>query len=219
LTNGSVECLKILTKYDKNYKKNNKVHYNFKNYDYLLQDENINPEILKFLIVNGLEVPRDRIEYYIKQKKFDLLIPIFDYFYFLDNNIILKLIFYSKNKISLSDQKLIDLISYTKNTKLQFDINDRIDYGLTLLSIACELENEQFVKYLIKLGAETNNTKDRYETPLMIACFKENESLVKYLVEHGADINKKTLTSTYERGTFCKTALTTACSKSNENII
>jgi len=75
---------------------------------------------------------------------------------FFDNEIIIKLLNYYKNKIPISDSSLkqqLDDDKYKIPLKLDFDKYGRYDSSFYLFK-ACELGNETMVKYLIEHGAD-----------------------------------------------------------------
>ena len=88
--------------------------------------------------------------------------------------------------ISLDDIKSI----ISKNPA---KINERNEFGYSLLHIAV-LENKiEIVKYLISQGANVNALDDFNETPLYKALRLGETETVKYLAIHGSNINAKNI--------------------------
>ena len=64
------------------------------------------------------------------------------------------------------------------------DVNKTNHMGETLLIMACRIENEMMVKYLVAYEADVNKENRDGETPLLIVCKNGNDAIVKYLVEN-----------------------------------
>ncbi|CCI45739.1 unnamed protein product [Albugo candida] len=69
------------------------------------------------------------------------------------------------------------------------NLDERDKYGLTPLHWACDYEKLEVVKFLIKLGANTNAVENRLfkRTPLHFACLRGAKEIVQVLLEHHAD--------------------------------
>jgi len=119
-----------------------------------------------------------------------LLDIIYSYVRFCDNEIILQLLLYYKNKKAISTLDLHQQISIEKykiltNTKYSHNINKYLINEFNKNDI-----NINIVKYLVEHGVDINEETLYDITPIFEACSSWNETLVKYLVEHGVDINK-----------------------------
>jgi len=127
---------------------------------------------------------------------------------FFDNEIVLKLLYYYKNKTQISDY---DLNNQLDNDKYKVPLEPDDDAISRLLNGACKLRNEAMVNYLIEHGANLNENIYHDKTPIYDACLSGNENLVRYLIGLGADINKET--------DYGETPLFDACSSGNENLV
>jgi len=142
-----------------------------------------------------LNVSSDLIKILIKDEKINLLDIIFSYFKFYDNDFILKLLFYYKNKITIST---FDLNQQISNEKFNISINTK-DPGLIYKNFynnninkyllnECDKKdvNIYIIKYLVEHGADIDKEDMNGITPLFNACKNRNETTVKYLMEHGS---------------------------------
>ena len=112
---------------------------------------------------------------------------------FFDNEIIIRLLNYYKNKIPISYTDLnqqLDNDKYKILLKLDDENFDGYNSSFYLFN-ACEIGNEVMVKYLIEHGADITIKDKKKRTALFSACESGNEHLVRYLVGLGADINEK----------------------------
>ncbi|OUM70336.1 hypothetical protein PIROE2DRAFT_1470 [Piromyces sp. E2] len=143
----------------------------------------------------------------------ELLDIIFDTIAFYDKEFILNLLFYYKNKITLSTIDLKPQISKYKisREKDQNCSSENIGSSIYLFQ-PCYDGKIELIRYLIEHGVNTDIYNKLQETPLTIssninfgikatpvyeAYTNGHENIVKYLVKQGADINKsKTLTET-----------------------
>jgi uncharacterized protein len=66
-----------------------------------------------------------------------------------------------------------------------------LKYGYTLLMVACENGDINWVKSLIENGANVNHKNDCGRTPLMQAAHNGHLPIIKLLLVKGADINTK----------------------------
>jgi len=140
----------------------------------------------------------------IKDSNFELLDIAFNYINVFDNELVINLLLYYKNKKAISHSDLNKQIS-NKKYIISKDDNE------TYLSTACIHGNENIIKYLVEIGTNINEKKGNGETPLFDACKRGNKAIVKYLVERGADINEENILN--------ETSLFNACEKGNEAII
>jgi len=124
-----------------------------------------------------------------------------------DRNFIIKMLYHYKHHECMSDEQLKKSISNEINKINKDELNTA---GNTPLIVACEKNNKDIVKILIKNGANINMKNQDGLTALFYACEKEKIEIAKLLFDNGADINK---TSRYG-----DTPLLTACKKKNEVI-
>ena len=68
------------------------------------------------------------------------------------------------------------------------DVNMYGEESVSPLQHAVRGENIEYVKELLKAGADVNST-DGVDTVLMVACKSDKEAIVKMLLEYGADVN------------------------------
>jgi len=165
---------------------------------YLLLNEkfNISQKFINKIIINDNEEGEEE-----NGNGADILKLIFQYINFNNELIIQFLINYYKNKSSLSQSQLKDIID-KENDKLNTLLNHQIsrnyysDYGIPLF-IACRHKNYPIIECLIKYGADVNLDIEEKEegkiinplSPLSIAFDEKNEKLMKILIEHGANVN------------------------------
>jgi len=185
---------KVKTIYNKNNKNNIE-----KDIIYVIYNENkLNSERFQFVIENCtdfLKISSSLIKKLIKDNNEELLEILFkNYIRFYDNQFILNLLIYYKNKTPISNFELYSVIN---NDKYKISIKldktfPRYDSSYYLFN-ACQSGNEAAVKFLLKHGANLaiNKGNKNNVTPLFAACQKGHIAVVKYLVEQGADINKE----------------------------
>eukprot|EP00833_Pecoramyces_ruminatium_P008783 jgi/Orpsp1_1/1182815/evm.model.c7180000082757.1 len=99
---------------------------------------------------------------------------------------------FAKNIIELKKVELLPILTHNN-----FNMNQKDEYGNTLLNHAVSHGNKKIIKYLIDDGANVNGIGSKGLTPLTLALLevsmRENsdKSIVKFLVEDcGADIEK-----------------------------
>lgn len=74
--------------------------------------------------------------------------------------------------------------------KSGWDINEKDEFGNTLLFCSNELENnESFVDFLIQNGMDVNHVQQMGYTPFLLALDMRCFRLARKLYEHGADVN------------------------------
>ncbi|KAG4100377.1 ankyrin [Neocallimastix lanati (nom. inval.)] len=173
----NLNAIKILCKKDNREKKL---------IDYLHKRHSLTPKLLRYLLKCGYKLEPYLFNDYIYSKKYDYFKEIIDYYIFNDE-LILKLILFHKNKTKLSKKELKEVINY-KLRELK-NMDGFMD-GFGYLIKACQSEDELSVRYLVTLGAQIDSETDIYTSPLTIACQKGNMSLVKCLIDYGADVNK-----------------------------
>jgi len=198
----------------------NKNKYNSIEKDIVLEMYNsnqLNSKRFQFIIENCstyLNISSILIKLLMKNNHKELLEILFKkHLKFYDNEIIINLLTYYKNKIPISKSVLhqrIDNDKYKLSIKLDKRYLKKYDKSYYLFNV-CESGNEPIVRYLIKHGADINIKAKYGETPLFYACASGNENLVKYLIELGADIN--------EESKFGETPLIEACRNGNEQLI
>src|SRR6185295_11620449 len=71
------------------------------------------------------------------------------------------------------------------------DANAANDFRMTPLSQACTNSNAEFVRLLLKSGANPNTAIATGETPLMTCAKTGNVDAVRWLIEFGAAVNAK----------------------------
>jgi len=162
----------------------------------LYSNNQLNNERLLFIIENCtsyLNISSCLITKLMKDNNKNLLEIIFKkHLKFFDNEMIIKLLDYFKNKmpISISDfNEQINNNKYKVSTELNKNF-EKYDSSYYLFN-ACKLGNASMVKYLVEYGANINEEDSNCETPLFNACINGYENIVKYLVKHGADVNKR----------------------------
>lgn len=82
-----------------------------------------------------------------------------------------------------------DFITLPSEEYEEINIEDEYGYGLTFCSIHCDKARHQFIKFLIKNGANVNTQDECGTTALILAVMGEHENIVKILLENGADVN------------------------------
>ncbi|KAL6593354.1 ankyrin [Neocallimastix californiae] len=168
----NLNAIKILCKKDNREKKL---------IDYLHKRHSLTPKLLRYLLKCGYKLEPYLFNDYTYAKKYDYFKEIVDYYIF-NNELILKLILFHKNKTKLSKKELKEVINYKLR---ELNIN-----GFRYLITACQSEDELLVRYLVTLGAKIDNETNINTSPLTIACQKGNISMVKCLIDYGADVNK-----------------------------
>ena len=107
----------------------------------------------------------------------------------------MQLLFYFKNKITISS---LDLNQKLSNEKFKISITTEFPNHSSCNNINKYLFNEcnkldinlHIIQYLVKHGVDINKEDRNGKTPLFYASKNGNEAVVKYLIEHGADMNK-----------------------------
>ncbi|ORX44704.1 ankyrin [Piromyces finnis] len=84
-----------------------------------------------------------------------------------NNNFIIGLISFGKNKIEISNKKLKDLITQ-EYSRVDIDIED--DMGYTSLMYACRNGNFELASILLTYKADVNRSNSNKNTPLLLAC-------------------------------------------------
>ena len=165
----------------------------------IYSNNQLNKKRLLFIIENCtsyLNISSRLITKLMKDNNKSLLEPIFErHLKFYDNEMIIKLLSYYKNRIPISNSDLYNQINnykYKISTYLSiysFEKQDSSNYSFN----ECLFGNISIVKYLVEHGADTSQENKYGEIPLFIFCYNEHghENMVKYIVEHGAaNINK-----------------------------
>ena len=183
----------------------------------IYSNNQLSNERLLFIIENCtsyLNIFKRLITELMKNNNKSLLETIFErHLKFFDNEMIIKLLSYYKNGISISNSDLYKQLNndkYKISTELNENIFVKYDSSYYLFN-ACLLGNEFMVKYLVEHGANVGKENKNGEIPLFKACLVGNENMVKYLMEHGADINKDNKNG--------ETPLFKACLVGNENLV
>jgi ankyrin repeat protein len=151
----------------------------------------LNYQRLNFIVSNNiLQIPIQLIKVLMKNNGIMLLDIIFSRYYLYDNEFILNLLIYYKNKSPLN---YFDL----KKQMLKYKISiggfyDNCGTNVRYLINPCMDGRLYVVKQLLKFGANINGESRFNWSPLHIASKYGHIDIVKYLVEHGANINKKT---------------------------
>jgi len=186
----------------------------------LYNKECLTVERLQFIVEHCCEdlgVSTFLIKRLLQDNNVELLDVIFNQFYFFDIEYIKYLLNNYTNKIPISTSSLKEQIKkYKISTELEDDDTDNVD---KYLINACKKGNENIVKYLVKLGGNTNKKRWHGRTPFFIACENGHVNIVKYFIEHGgADINEKFMWQ-YSMGEeiYFGTPLIIACRKKNDN--
>jgi len=174
-------------------------------------------ERLLFIIKNStsqLDVFSSLVTNLMKDNNKYLLETIFErYLKFFDNEMIIKLLSYYRNRIPISNSDLykqLDNDKYKISTELNENIFVKYDSSYYLFN-ACLLGNKFMVKYLVEHGADIKIKDKNNRMAFSNACESGNEHLVRYLVRLGADINHEDNDG--------KTPLFNACWSGNENIV
>jgi len=151
-------------------------------------------ERLKFIMENCTKyfnISSNLIKMLMRDENVTLLDIIFDNINFYDNELILQLLLYYKNKKEMSivelEQKIsLEKYKISKDTKY----SRKSDKYLVNECDKCDI-NINIVKYLVEHGTDINKESLHKNAPLFYACFNGNINLVKYLVKCGVDINKE----------------------------
>jgi len=157
---------------------------------YLYERNILDRNILKFIIDydNRINLSNFLVPF-VKDKRIDLLKIIFEY-YVYDRSFILNLLIIHKNKYSLSDKILKQIIFKEKN---KININEFDVDGNTLLHIACFNGDKNITEYLLNHGAKITEKNKKGKTILYSACMageKYEDSLIQCLLDRGVDINE-----------------------------
>ena len=91
------------------------------------------------------------------------------------------------------------------------DVAARDENAQTALMHACENENFQYAKFLIRHGADVNKANSDGWTPLIYAVANEDFEMASLLIEKGANVNA--------RNSFGETALLKAVHRNNVEIV
>jgi len=188
-------------------KSSNNINKNNKNDkdDIILEMFNKNlltSERLQFIMksyIDYFDISSNLIMILMLNRKVTLLDVIFSNLKFYDNEFLMKLLFYYKNKTAISII-YFRFKSTNFNKKFKISLNTNTEENNLHNNVEKYLTNEcnkkdinlYVINYLIKRGADINKEDISGKTPLFNACKNGNEAVVKYLVKHGADINKKT---------------------------
>jgi len=172
---------------NKNINKNNKNDIIFEIYNNKL----LTSKRLKFLMnycIKYFNISSNLIKKLMKDEEVNLLDIIFSNLKFFDNDFILQLLFYYKNKPTISTSALNQQIS---NEKFKISIifeDHRYNKTYKYLINECIKKdiNIYIIKYLVENGADINRTNKDDKTPLFYACENGHETVIKYLVEQGA---------------------------------
>ena len=176
----------------------------------------LNSERFKFIIENFtayLTISSSLIKKLMKDNNKELLEILFkNHLKFFDNNFILNLLNYYKNRIPLSNYELYPLINNDKY-KISTEWNENYDQydSSYYLFNACKSGNEAAVKFLIEYGADVTIKDKDNRIVLAKACESGNLHLVKYLVHLGADINNE--------NNYGATHIFNACLSGNLNLV
>jgi len=165
----------------------------------------LNLDILYYL------VKKDTNTFFHEPINDDIKIKIIDYCIYTVNTNIITFLFYFKNKKSLSNEEINNLIFDKKAVTLftfacissllnekvmnyfiecKLDINRCNDEGKTALILACENGNYDVAVHLIENGADINRPDENENYPILEASREFNRNLFKYLIENKADLNK-----------------------------
>ncbi|KAL6589278.1 ankyrin repeat-containing domain protein [Neocallimastix sp. 'constans'] len=186
-------------------KENSVVIKLLKNYD-LYNEGNFNSDNIKDLICNLIinkkvvdldEILKELFENYKFDRDYE-----FDKYFKYDNEFIIVLLIYYKNKTKISKKNFKLLLIKEKENKsnsiVNFNILDkykRHQYILngettTPLHIACSCQKIETIKILQKYGANINIKNSRNFAPLNDMRFGITEDIFKFLINNGADINE-----------------------------
>ena len=159
----------------------------------MYKNDLLTSERLQFIMENCakyFDISSNLIKKLMNDKKVALLDIIFSHLKFYDNNFILQLLNYYKNKIVISTSDLNQQLSNEK-FKVSISTNYFNSNAIYLINECNKKDiNIYIIKYLVEHGADINKANEYGETPINLECEKGNETIVKNLVEHGADINK-----------------------------
>jgi len=183
----------------------------------IYSNNQLSKERLLFIIENCtsyLNISSRLIAKLMKDNNTSLLEPIFErHLKFYDNEMIIKLLSYYKNRIPISNSDLYKQLNndkYKISTELNENIFVKYDSSYYLFN-PCLLGNEFMVKYLVEHGADIKIKDKNNRMTFSNACESGNEHLVRYLVRLGADINHEDNDG--------KTPLFISCSGGHENIV
>jgi ankyrin repeat protein len=158
----------------------------------------LNAKLLNYIIRKGFEITPKLVLQFIKNNEGELVKVVFENYIF-NNDFILKLLLYYRNRTTVTAEALNDVISKELN---KISANEKDEDGNTFLIHACFNKNKDIVRYLIRYGADVNLKGSHHCTPLAVAVdynllnedtfYKAGyESVVKDLIDHGAHVNEK----------------------------
>jgi len=144
--------------------------------------------------INAIEnVLKELFENYKYDKDYE-----FDKYFKYNNNFILRLLIYYKNKIKVSKKEFKLLLIKEKEDKsnsiVNFIIDDcysnyRYSYETSPLHIACSYGYKEIIKMLINYGANININNSEYLTPLTVITENYDDEMILLLINYNADIN------------------------------
>jgi len=203
------EKIKIL--YNENFKNNieNDIAYEMYN------ENKLNCERLQFIINNCtayFNISFSLINKLMKDNNIELLEILFkNHLKFFDNDFIINILNYYKNKIPISNSDLYNKINNDKY-KISTILNRDYYYdSSSYLFNACESGNEVAVKFLLEHDADIMIKDNKNNITLSKACESGNLHLVKYLVHLGVDVNNE--------NDLGVTHIFNACSSGNLNLV
>ncbi|KAL6592537.1 ankyrin repeat-containing domain protein [Neocallimastix sp. 'constans'] len=171
----------------------------------------LTPNRLNFIIENCSDIlciSSSLLKILIKNNEIQLLNIIFENFKFYDNDFIQRLLYYYRNKTSIS---VTDLNRIMSNHQYRIFSNYSVENFQDYFVSVCEYGNVNLIKYLIEHGADVNEKNESLEIPLCCACLEGNEKVAKYLIERGADIKVVDILG--------DSPLFMACKGGNENLV
>ena len=129
----------------------------------------------------------DALQKYVKSKakqiKDDLL-AVESYNYLFENGIP----FDADNFAHQIEKGKFEICQYYLNAGMDVNVRDRD--GTPMLNIAARSDNLDFVKWLIKNGADIKAVSvDRGYTAVMDAVWRGNKEITQYLIQQGSDLN------------------------------
>ena len=71
------------------------------------------------------------------------------------------------------------------------NVEGKNNSGRTPLHLACERDDLELVKMLVKAGADVNARDNNGDISLHLACKTNDLKLVQVLIEKGSDVNRK----------------------------
>lgn len=97
----------------------------------------------------------------------------------------------------VAKQKAPEFISFLLESSF-FDINSKDNFGNTPLINACNTNNTELAKILIKQGGKLNFFNSQGMSPLILAAINNNLDLIDFLIQSGAHINLSKLNQNSE---------------------